>query len=84
MRGMNRRSAIFGLTAPGTSRVQGRRGHARGRNSHVDRILKGEKPAKMAIEQPSNYQLVVSRNAARSLGIALSGDLLKRAQKVIG
>jgi putative ABC transport system substrate-binding protein len=52
--------------------------------SYVDRILKGEKPAEMAIEQPANYELIVNRNAARSLGLALSNELLKRANKVIG
>jgi ABC-type uncharacterized transport system substrate-binding protein len=38
----------------------------------------------MAIEEPATHELVVNRNAARSLGLALSGDLLKRANKVIG
>jgi len=52
--------------------------------SYVDRILKGEKPAEMAIEQPGNHELVINRNAARLLGLALPADLLKRAQKVIG
>ena len=52
--------------------------------SYVDRILKGEKPGEMPIEEPANYELVVNRNAARSLGLALSTDLLKRATKVIG
>jgi putative ABC transport system substrate-binding protein len=51
---------------------------------YVDRILKGEKPAEMAIEQPGNNELVINRNAARSLGLAIPGDLLKRAHKVIG
>ena len=52
--------------------------------TYVDRILKGEKPGEMAIEEPANHELVVNRNAARSLGLALSGELLKRANKVIG
>jgi putative ABC transport system substrate-binding protein len=52
--------------------------------SYVDRILKGEKPGEMPIEEPANYELVVNRNAAKSLGLALSTDLLKRANKVIG
>ncbi len=52
--------------------------------AYVDRILKGEKPAEMAIESPSHYELVVNRKAARSLGLALSAEVLKRANKVIG
>ena len=52
--------------------------------AYVDRILKGEKPSEMPIEQPANNELVVNRNAARSLGLTLSPDLVKRANKVIG
>jgi putative ABC transport system substrate-binding protein len=52
--------------------------------AYVDRILKGEKPGEMAIEEPAHHELVVNRNAAKSLGIALSADLVKRADKVIG
>ena len=52
--------------------------------SYVDRILKGEKPAEMAIEEPGTHELVVNRNAARSLGLTIPPDLLKRATKVIG
>jgi len=52
--------------------------------TYVDRILKGEKPPEMAIEEPANNELVVNRNAARSLGITLPTELLKRANKVIG
>ncbi len=51
---------------------------------YVDRILHGEKPGEMALEQPSNNELVINRNAARSLGLALSSGLLKRANKVVG
>ena len=56
----------------------------RGAAFYVDRILKGEKPAEMPIEQPANNELVINRNAARSLGLVLSHDLLKRAHTVIG
>ena len=52
--------------------------------TYVDRILKGEKPGEMPIEEPTNHELVVNRNAARSLGLALPAELLKRADKVIG
>ena len=52
--------------------------------SFVDRILKGANPAEMPVEQPVNFELVINRNAARSLGLALPADLLKRAQKIIG
>ncbi len=51
---------------------------------YVDKILKGANPGELAIEQPANHELVVNRNAARSLGLTLPPELVKRANKVIG
>jgi putative ABC transport system substrate-binding protein len=36
---------------------------------YVDRKLKGEKPADMPVQAPTRYQLVVSLNTAKTLGI---------------
>lgn len=49
----------------------------------ADRVLKGVKPAEIPVEQVSKLEFVVSRRAAKGLGISLPEGLLKRAQQVI-
>lgn len=50
---------------------------------YVSRILKGEKPAAMAIEEPREFRLIVNRRVARQLGLTLSQAVLLRADEVI-
>jgi putative ABC transport system substrate-binding protein len=49
----------------------------------VDRILKGAKPAEMAIEQPTRIELVINMRAAKAIGLRLPPAVLVRAERVI-
>ncbi len=50
---------------------------------YVVRIMKGEKPADMAIEEPHRFVFVVNLRVAKSLGINLPQATLLRADRVI-
>jgi putative ABC transport system substrate-binding protein len=49
----------------------------------VDRILKGADPAQIPFEQPSRFDLVISRRRARMLGLTIPPDILVSADEVI-
>src|SRR5450631_698514 len=48
----------------------------------VDKILKGARPADLAVEQATGSELVVNITAAKALGLALSEAFLARAEQV--
>lgn len=50
---------------------------------YVARILKGEKPAQMPIEEPKQFKLIVNLKAARQLGLKVPQSVLVRADEVI-
>ena len=64
----------YGASVPGLFRQMA---------GYVDRILKGAKPAGLAVQQPVKFEMVLNMKTARALGLTIAPLLLAQADEVI-